>query len=63
LTILDIRTYMLVIIKLLAVTLGFKWKLLIKNDVIVVNRKLQAAMGVIEKILVVIVDAQTYIPL
>ncbi len=62
-TILDIRTYMLVIIKLLAVTLGFKWKLLIKNDVIVVNRKLQAAMGVIEKILVVIVDAQTYIPL
>ncbi len=52
---------MSVVIKLLAVALGLRWKLSTQNDVIAVDRKSQVAVGVVEDILVIIADAQTYI--
>ena len=51
---------MSVITKLLAVTLGLRC---IRNDVIAVDGKPQAAVGMVEEILIVIIDVQTYIPL
>ncbi len=54
---------MLVVIKLLALTLSLCWKLSIRNNVIAVDEKPQAAIGVVKDPLVVIANAQTYIPL
>ena len=63
LAILDIEACISVVTKPLAVALDLKWKLLTRNDIIVVDGKLQAAVGVIKDILVVIADVQTNIPL
>ncbi len=63
LTIFDTGTCMSVVTKLLAVALGLKWNPFTRNDIIAVDEKLQAAVGVVEDIPVVIADAQTYIPL
>ncbi len=57
LAILDTRACMLVVTKPLAVALGLKWKPSIRNDVIAVDGKPQAAVRVIEGILIVIADA------
>ena len=54
---------MSVVTKLLAVALGLRWKPSIRTDVIAVDRKPQAAVGVVDGIPVVIAEAQTYIPL
>ena|SRR6266542_3957350 len=54
---------MSVITKPLVVALGLKWTSSIRNDIIAVDEKSQAAIGVIEDILIVIADAQTHIPL
>ena len=59
----DTGACILVITKPLAVVLGLKWKLSTRNDVIAVDEKSQAAVGVIEDIPIVIADAQTHIPL
>jgi len=48
---------MSVITKPLVVTLGLKWKLSTKNNVIAVDDKPQAAVGVVDKIPVVIAKA------
>ena len=61
--ILDTRVCMSVITKSLAVALGLKWKPSTRNDVIAVDGKPQAAVGVMEGIPIVIADTQTYIPL
>ncbi len=63
LAILDMGACMSVVIKPLAVALGLKWKPSIRNDVIVVDGKPQAAIGVVDGIPVVIAKAQTFIPL
>jgi len=60
---LDTGAYISVLTKLLAVTLDLKWKLSIRNDVIVVDGKSQAAVRVVDEIPIVIADVQTYIPL
>ena len=54
---------MSVVIKPLAVTLGLRWKPSIRKNVIAVNGKLQAAVGVVERTPVVIAETQTFIPL
>ena len=51
------RVCMSVITKPLAVALGLQQKLLIRNDIIVMDRKLQAAVEVIDETLIVIADA------
>ncbi len=56
LAILDNGVYMSVITKPLVVALGLKWKSSMRNDVIAMDRKLQAAVGVIEDIPIVIAD-------
>ncbi len=62
LAILDTSACMSVITKLLAVALGLIWKPSIRNDVIAVDGKSQAAVRVIEDVPIVIVDIQIYIP-
>src|SRR6266542_6730544 len=54
---------MSVVTKPLAVALGLRWKLSIKMDVIAVNNKPQAAVGMVNNLPVVIAKAQTVIPL
>ena len=54
---------MSVVTKPLAVTLGLRWKPSTRTDIIAVDGKPQAAVGVVDGIPVVIADAQTYIPL
>ncbi len=61
LAILDTGACMLVVTKLLAVALGLRWKLSTRNDVMVVNGKPQAAVGVVDGILIVIAKTQTFI--
>src|SRR6266540_2615717 len=63
LAILDTGACMSVVTKPLAVALGLRWKLSTRTDVIAVNGKSQAAVGVVDSISVVIADAQTFIPL
>ncbi len=63
LAILDTGACMSVVTKLLAVALGLRWKPSTRMNVIAVDRKLQAAVGVVDGIPVVIAEAQTYIPL
>ena len=52
---------MSVITKPLAVALGLKWKPSTRNDVIAVDGKPQAAVGVVDGIPVVIAEVQTFI--
>ncbi len=59
----DIGACISVVTKPLTVALSLKWKLSTKNDVIVVDGKPQAAVGVVNDIPVVIAKAQTFIPL
>ncbi len=54
---------MSVVTKSLMVALGLKWKPSIRNDVIAVDGKLQAAIGVMDGVLVVITEVQTFISL
>ena len=54
---------MSIITKPLAIALGLKWKLSIRNDVIAVDGKPQAAVGVVDGIPIVIAEVQTFIPL
>src|SRR6266540_7130423 len=63
LAILDTGACMLVVTKPLAVALGLKWKLSTRTDVITVDDKLQAAVGVVNDMPIVIAEAQTFIPL
>src|SRR6266540_183661 len=63
LAILDTGACMSVVTKPLAVALGLRWKPSTRMDVIAVDGKLQAAVGVVDGIPVVIAEAQTYIPL
>ncbi len=63
LAILDTGACMSVVTKPLAVTLGLKWKLSTQKDVIAVDGKSQAAVGVVDNISVVIAKAQIFIPL
>src|SRR6266498_5490813 len=63
LAILNTGACMSVVTKLLAVALGLRWKLSTRMDVIAVDGKPQAAVGVVDGIPVVIAKAQTYIPL
>src|SRR6266540_833581 len=62
LAILDTGACMSVVTKPLAVALGLRWKLSTRIDVIAVDGKLQAAVGVVDGIPVVITEEQTYIP-
>ncbi len=57
LAILDTGACMSVVTKSLAVTLGLKWKLSTRNDIISVNGKPQVAVDIIENIPVVIANA------
>ena len=52
---------MSVVTKPLAVTLGLRWKPSTRNDVIAVDGKPQAAVGVVNGIPVVTTEAQTFI--
>src|SRR6266498_536019 len=61
LAILDTGACMSVVTKPLAVVLGLRWKPSIRTDVIAVDGKPQAAVGVVNNIPVVIVKVQTYI--
>ena len=54
---------MSIVTKPLIVALGLRWKPSNRNDVIAVDGKPQAAVGVVDSILVVIAEAQTFIPL
>src|SRR6266542_3376725 len=63
LAILDTEACMSVVTKPLAVALGLRWKLSSRTDVIAVDGKLQAAVGVVDNMPIVIAEAQTYIPL
>ena len=63
LAILDTGACMSVITKPLAVALGLKWKLSTRTDVIAVDGKPQVAVGVVNDMPIVIVEAQTFIPL
>src|SRR6266540_7171341 len=63
LAILDTGACMSVVTKPLAVALGLRWKLSTRADVIAVDGKLQAAVGVVDNMPIVIAEAQTYIPL
>ncbi len=63
LAILDTGACMSVVTKPLAVALGLRWKLSNRTDVIAVDGKSQAAVGVVDNIPVVIAEAQTFIPL
>ena len=63
LAILNTRTCMSVVTKLLAVALGLRWKSSTRTDVIAVDGKPQAAVGVINDMPIVIAEAQTFIPL
>src|SRR6266542_3276395 len=63
LAILDMEACMSVVTKPLAVTLGLRWKPSTRTDVIVVDGKPQAVVGVVDNIPVVIAEAQTFIPL
>ena len=57
LAILDTGACMSVVTKSLAVALDLKWKPSTKNDIIAVNGKPQAAVGIVEDIPIVIADA------
>ena len=57
LAILDTSACMSVVIKPLAIVLGLKWKPFIRNDIIAVNGKPQAAVEVVDGIPVVIAEA------
>ncbi len=57
LAILDTGACMSVVIKPLAVALGLKWKLSTRNDVVAIDGKPQAAVGVITDMPIVIADA------
>ena len=63
LAILDTGACMLVVTKPLAVALGLKWKPSIRNDVIAVDGKSQAAVGVVNRVSIIIAKAQTFISL
>ncbi len=63
LAILDTGACMSVVTKPLAVALGLRWKPSTRTDVIAVNGKPQAAVGVVDNMLIVIAEAQTFIPL
>src|SRR6266498_2698218 len=63
LAILDTGACMSVATKPLAVALGLRWKPSTRKDVIAVDGKPQAIVGVVNDIPVVIAEAQTYIPL
>src|SRR6266542_1919920 len=63
LAILDTGACMSVVTKPLAVVLGLKWKPSTRMDVIAVDGKPQAAVGVVDGIPVVIVEVQTFISL
>ncbi len=63
LAILNMGACMSVIIKSLAIALSLKWKPSIRNDIIAVDGKPQAAIGVVNRIPVVIAEVQTFIPL
>ena len=63
LAIVDMGACMSVVTKPLAVALGLRWKPLTRTDVIAVDNKSQAAVGVVDNILVVIAETQTVIPL
>jgi len=54
---------MSVVTKPLVVALGLKWKLSTRNDIIAVDSKPQAVVGVVDVVSVVIAEAQTYISL
>ncbi len=54
---------MSVVTKPLAVALGLRWKLSTRTDVIAVDGKPQAAVGVVDNMPIVIAEAQTFIPL
>src|SRR6266498_356461 len=60
-TILDTGACMSVVTKPLAVALELRWKPSTRTDVIAVDGKPQAAVGVVDGIPVVIAEAQTYI--
>ena len=62
LAILNTGACMFVVTKPLAVALGLKWKSSIRNDVIAVDSKPQAVVGVVNGIPVVIAEAQIFIP-
>src|SRR6266542_5261508 len=57
LAILNMKAYISVVTKLLAIALRFKWKSSTCKDIIAIDDKLQAAVGVVENILVVIANA------
>ncbi len=61
LIILDTEACMSVVTKPLVVALGLRWKPSTRNDVIAVDGKPQAAVGVVNGIPVVITEAQTFI--
>jgi len=61
LVILDMKACMSVVTKLLAVVLGLKWSPSNQNNVIAVDGKPQAVVGVVKDIPIVIADTQTYI--
>src|SRR6266498_512863 len=60
LAILDTEACMLVVTKPLAVALSLKWKPSIRNDIIAVDDKPQAAVEVVDSIPVVIAETQTF---
>src|SRR6266498_3204044 len=60
LAILDTEACILVVTKPLAVALGLKWRPSTRKDIIAVDGKLQAAVGVVDSILVIIAEAQTF---
>src|SRR6266508_4363559 len=62
LAILDTEAYMSVVTKPLAVALGLKWKSSTRNDVVAVDDKPQATVGVVKDMPIIIADTQTYIP-
>src|SRR6266498_3216353 len=63
LAILDTGACMLVVTKPLAVALGLRWKPSTRTDVIAVDGKPQAAVGMVDNLPIVIAEAQTFIPL
>src|SRR6266540_2209820 len=63
LAILDTGACMSVVTKPLAVALGLRWKPSTRTDVIAVDGKPQAVVGVVNDMPIVIADVQTFIPL
>ncbi len=61
LAILDTRACMSIITKPLTVALGLRWKPSNRNDIIAIDEKPQAAVGVVDKIPVIIANIQMYI--